>query len=160
MEKQRIIKCIFSLTRSRSIGALDDKLGSSKTVWPVARSEAMFLPEFKVRTDPRETNYNFLKLIARGAYGRVYKVLNRSNGQTYALKMISKAKIVEEDAVGQVKQEVSIQEVVGHHPFVARTLEHWQGRKTLYISKLTFEFIFFNYLVWFKDELLTIFFIT
>ncbi|XP_043272816.1 serine/threonine-protein kinase S6KL [Venturia canescens] len=120
--------------RSRSIGTLDDRLGSSKALWPVGRSEALFLPEFRVRNDPARSNYRILELIATGAYGRVYKVLKGSEDKIYALKMISKAKIIEENAVEQVKQEVSIQRIVGHHPFVTQILEHWQGRKTLYIT--------------------------
>lgn len=52
------------------------------------------------------TEYSFLDVIAKGAYGRVYKVQNRENKQVYALKVIGKAKIVTENAVTQAKQEV------------------------------------------------------
>lgn len=101
----------------------------------MGRSEALFLPEFRVRNNPACSDYRILQLVATGAYGKVYKVLKGSEDKIYALKMIGKAKIIEEDAVEQVKQEVSIQRIVGHHPFVAQILEHWQGRKTLYISE-------------------------
>lgn len=116
-----------------SEGTLNDPFNSSKTAWPVPTFEAIFLPEFKVREDPVKNDYTFMELIAKGAYGRVYKVENKITKKIFALKMISKARIVEENAIAQAKQEVGIQKVVGHHPFIACTSHHWQGRKTLYI---------------------------
>ncbi|KAK0160713.1 hypothetical protein PV328_008094 [Microctonus aethiopoides] len=119
--------------RTWSEGTLNDPFNSSKTAWPVPTFEAIFLPEFKVREDPVKNDYTFMELIAKGAYGRVYKVENKITKKIFALKMISKARIVEENAIAQAKQEVGIQKVVGHHPFIACTSHHWQGRKTLYI---------------------------
>nr|XP_050866219.1 serine/threonine-protein kinase S6KL isoform X2 [Vespula vulgaris] len=106
---------------------------SSKTAWPIPRSETIFLPEFKVRKMTLNTEYSFLDVIAKGAYGRVYKVQNRENRQVFALKVISKAKIVSENAVTQAKQEVAIQRMVGHHPFIVNSTHRWQSSKTLYI---------------------------
>ncbi|KAL2731096.1 serine/threonine-protein kinase S6KL isoform X1 [Vespula squamosa] len=100
---------------------------SSKTAWPIPRSEAIFLPEFKVRKMTLNTEYSFLDVIAKGAYGRVYKVQNRQNRQVFALKVISKAKIVSENAVTQAKQEVAIQRMVGHHPFIVNSTHRWQS---------------------------------
>ncbi|KAK2583135.1 hypothetical protein KPH14_009159 [Odynerus spinipes] len=110
-----------------------DTLNSSKTAWPIPRFEAIFLPEFKVRKTALNTEYSFLDIIAKGAYGRVYKVQNRETGQVFALKVISKAKIVAENAIAQAKQEVVIQRMVGHHPFIVNSTHRWQSRKTLYI---------------------------
>ncbi|XP_047365500.1 ribosomal protein S6 kinase-related protein-like isoform X2 [Vespa velutina] len=106
---------------------------SSKTAWPIPRSEAIFLPEFKVRKMTLNTEYSFLDVIAKGAYGRVYKVQSRENRQVFALKVISKAKIITENAVTQAKQEVAIQRMVGHHPFIVNSTHRWQSSKTLYI---------------------------
>ncbi|KAI4497657.1 hypothetical protein M0802_007197 [Mischocyttarus mexicanus] len=106
---------------------------SSKTTWPIPRSEAIFLPEFQVRKMTLNTEYNFLALIAKGAYGRVYKIQHRKTRQVFALKVIAKAKIVTENAITQAKQEVSIQRMVGHHPFIVNSTHRWQSRTTLYI---------------------------
>ena len=121
------------------------------------RFEAIFLPEFPVRESPLKNDYAFIDIISKGAYGRVYKVQKRETKEVFALKVISKAKIVAEDSVQQSKQEVSfffnlfkhnnnyiyinkciifqvsIQKAVGHHTFIASSPYHWQGRKTLYI---------------------------
>ncbi|XP_076755962.1 ribosomal protein S6 kinase like isoform X2 [Xylocopa sonorina] len=119
--------------RSWSIGTLYDPLGTSKTLWPVSRSQAMFLPEFQIRQIPLHNAYTFLSVIAKGAYGKVYKIQKQDTGQFFALKVISKAKVVAENGVMQAKQEVSIQKLVGHHPFILDCSYRWQGRKTLYI---------------------------
>ncbi|KAK9297797.1 hypothetical protein QLX08_008639 [Tetragonisca angustula] len=119
--------------RSWSEGILYDPLGTSKTLWPVSRSQAMFLPEFQIRQVSLQNSYTFLSVIAKGAYGKVYKIQKQDTGQLFALKVISKAKVVAENGIMQAKQEVSIQKLVGHHPFILDCSHRWQGRKTLYI---------------------------
>ncbi|XP_017766183.1 PREDICTED: serine/threonine-protein kinase S6KL [Eufriesea mexicana] len=119
--------------RSWSEGTLYDPLGTSKTLWPVSRSQAMFLPEFQIRQVPLQNAYTFLSVIAKGAYGTVYKIQKQDNGKLFALKVVSKAKVVAENGIMQAKQEVSIQKLVGHHPFILDCSHRWQGRKTLYI---------------------------
>lgn len=119
--------------RSWSEGTLYDPLGTSKTLWPVSRCQAMFLPEFQIRQVSLQNAYIFLSIIAKGAYGKVYKIQKQDTGEFFALKVISKAKVVAENGVIQAKQEVSIQKLVGHHPFILDCSHRWQGRKTLYI---------------------------
>ncbi|XP_015603246.1 serine/threonine-protein kinase S6KL [Cephus cinctus] len=119
--------------RRWSEGTLNDPLCCAKTAWPVARMEALFLPEFQVRGESLKSEYTFIDIISKGAYGRVYKVRKIDTNKIYALKVVSKARIVAEDAVSQAKQEVAIQRAVGHHPFIANSPYHWQSRKTLYL---------------------------
>ncbi|XP_032670221.1 serine/threonine-protein kinase S6KL isoform X2 [Odontomachus brunneus] len=119
--------------RSWTEGTIQDTHGFSKTVWPVSRLQSMFLPEFPIKEMSLKTGYNFLDVIARGAYGKVYKIQKQDSNQAFALKVISKATIVAENAVVQAKQEVAIQGMVGHHPFIVNSTHRWQGRKTLYI---------------------------
>ncbi|XP_024221505.1 serine/threonine-protein kinase S6KL isoform X2 [Bombus impatiens] len=119
--------------RSWSEGTLYDPLGTSKTLWPVSRCQAMFLPEFQIRQVSLQNAYIFLSIIAKGAYGKVYKIQKQDTGEFFALKVISKAKVVAENGIMQAKQEVSIQKLVGHHPFILDCSHRWQGRKTLYI---------------------------
>ncbi|KAL0099901.1 hypothetical protein PUN28_019972 [Cardiocondyla obscurior] len=113
--------------------ATQDIHGSSKTLWPVSRSQSIFLPEFPVKEVPLKTGYVFLDVIAKGAYGQVYKVQKQETSQVFALKVISKAMIVAENCVRQAKEEAAILQMIGHHPFVVNSLHKWQGRKTLYI---------------------------
>lgn len=119
--------------RSWSEGTLNDPLGTSKTSWPLSRTQAMFLPEFQIKQIPLQHAYTFISVIAKGAYGKVYKIQKQDTGQFFALKIINKAKVVAENGIMQAKQEVSIQRLVGHHPFILDCSHRWQGRKTLYI---------------------------
>jgi len=66
----------------------------------------MFLPEFPVKEISLKTGYVFLDVIAKGAYGQVYKVKKQKTSQVFALKVISKAMIVAENCVRQAKEEV------------------------------------------------------
>lgn len=91
---------------SWSEGTLYDPLGTSKTLWPVSRCQAMFLPEFQIRQVSLQNAYIFLSIIAKGAYGKVYKIQKQDTGEFFALKVISKAKVVAENGIMQAKQEV------------------------------------------------------
>lgn len=55
-----------------------------------------------------KTGYTFLDIIAKGTYGKVYKVQKQETGQVFALKVISKARIIAENAVKQAKEEVCV----------------------------------------------------
>lgn len=119
--------------RSWTNGNLHNIYASSKTVWPVPRFQSIFLPEFSIKEIPMKTGYTFLDIIAKGTYGKVYKVQKQETGQVFALKVINKAKIIAENCVKQAKEEVAIQRMVGHHPFIVNSIHRWQSRKTLYI---------------------------
>lgn len=123
----------YASHRSWTKGATQDIHSSSKTVWPISRSQSMFLPEFSVKEVPLKTGYTFLDVIAKGAYGKVYKVQKQETSQVFALKVISKAMIVAENCIRQAKEEAAILRMVGHHPFIVNSIHRWQGRKTLYI---------------------------
>ncbi|XP_029670490.1 serine/threonine-protein kinase S6KL-like [Formica exsecta] len=119
--------------RSWTNGGLQNIYASSKTVWPVRRFQSIFLPEFSIKEIPMKTGYTFLDIIAKGTYGKVYKVQKQETGQVFALKVISKARIIAENAVKQAKEEVAIQRMVGHHSFIVNSIHRWQSKKTLYI---------------------------
>ncbi|XP_022916613.2 serine/threonine-protein kinase S6KL [Onthophagus taurus] len=107
---------------------------SSKTAWPVSQLESYFLPVFPIDSRPHEQKYKVIEEIARGAFGKVFKVLSEeSGGNIYALKVLSKSKIIKENAIQQVKEEVQIQSACGHHTFIVSSPCHWQSRKKLYI---------------------------
>ncbi|XP_058442873.1 serine/threonine-protein kinase S6KL [Malaya genurostris] len=106
----------------------------SKTCWPVSNAEALFLPHFPVDCHA-QSNYKILEYIASGAFGKVYKVqkTNGENKSFYALKVLSKAEIVNDNAIRQVKNEVDIHTVCGHHPFLAQCLHYWQNKKKVFL---------------------------
>ncbi|RVE50889.1 hypothetical protein evm_004456 [Chilo suppressalis] len=112
---------------------LNNPLEGSKTAWPVAHKESIFLPEFPINTDLLQKDFQIGDIIANGAFGKVYKVIKCADDKEYALKVLSKAQVVHENAVRQVKEEAKIQTVCGHHSFIARAISRWQTKKRLYI---------------------------
>lgn len=104
----------------------------SKTCWPVTKAEALFLPHFPV-DGGAESQYAVVEHIANGAFGKVYKVRRAGLTADYALKVLSKSEIVNSGAIGQLRDEVDIQSVCGHHPFVARCVRFWQNKKKVFL---------------------------
>ncbi|XP_055617771.1 serine/threonine-protein kinase S6KL [Toxorhynchites rutilus septentrionalis] len=117
---------------------LSNKFQLSKGCWPVTNVEAIFLPQIPVDYQAvRE--YTFEEHIADGAFGKVYRVIGQTvasganPAQVYALKILSKAQIISTNALAQLKDEVNIQTVCGHHPFLARCISHWQNKKQIFL---------------------------
>ncbi|XP_063586641.1 uncharacterized protein LOC134764044 [Penaeus indicus] len=111
---------------------LENEYAHSKTVWPVAQTEALFLPEFPVGIEEK-LKLIFLGEISRGAFGQVFHVRCATTNKEYAMKVLSKSQVCSLDAVSQVKQEVMIQHVCSHHPFVTPLVHYWQTRKLLLV---------------------------
>lgn len=112
----------------------DDQL-LSKTCWPVTHAEAIFLPHFPVDYNA-ERQYIQATHIANGAFGKVYRVrsINRTEDeQDFALKIFSKSDIVNSNAIRQLKDEVDIQTICGHHPFLAKCVRYWQTKKKVFL---------------------------
>ncbi|GLH08050.1 Serine/threonine-protein kinase S6KL [Gryllus bimaculatus] len=112
---------------------LNDPLVAAKTAWPVPYIEAIFLPEFKIKGDVSEEDFEYVDLISKGAFGTVYKVQKVDTGEEYALKVLSKSLLISQNAVEQVKDEVRIQSMCGHHPFIVNSPFFWQNKKKLFI---------------------------
>lgn len=107
----------------------------SKTCWPVTKAEALFLPHFPVDSYA-ESQYIVVEHIANGAFGKVYKVRSVAGERTtadYALKVLSKSEIINSGAIGQLRDEVDIQTICGHHPFLARCVRFWQNKKKVFL---------------------------
>lgn len=116
---------------------LADELLLSKTCWPVTHAEALFLPHFPIDC-LAERKYELVQHIANGAFGKVYKVraTKASEGKSqedYALKVLSKSEIIDSSAIRQLKDEVDIQTICGHHPFLARCIRYWQNKKKVFL---------------------------
>lgn len=108
-------------------------LSSSKTSWPISQIEASFLPEFPATAIVNQEKYHKIEEINSGSYGKVYKVLNSETNEIFALKVLSKSKILAENCLSQVKDEVKIQELCGHHPFIVSSFLRWQNKRYLFI---------------------------
>uniref|UniRef100_W8BF79 Serine/threonine-protein kinase AtPK2/AtPK19 n=2 Tax=Ceratitis capitata TaxID=7213 RepID=W8BF79_CERCA len=129
----------------------------SKTQWHKPLTNAIFSSHFKEAS--RNEQFHIVHLVAKGAFGVVFKVINKryaqeegaaaaaenktadnSNSATplhpaliYALKVLKKSKIIEENSVQQLKDEADIQKLCGHHPFIVQQVDSWQNRRNLHI---------------------------
>ncbi|XP_071849861.1 ribosomal protein S6 kinase-related protein-like [Apostichopus japonicus] len=119
--------------RRRSVTSLTDPYLASRTTWPTPQSEAMFLPEYEVCPKSAERDYKVVHQINKGAYGQVVKVERQSDGQIFAMKVLSKLEVLRGEAVKQCKEEASIQTMISHHPFIVKIHQTWQNKLNLHI---------------------------
>ncbi|KAL7672853.1 hypothetical protein ACOME3_007733 [Neoechinorhynchus agilis] len=106
---------------------------SADTVYPIRSHEMAFLPDFPLKATVNEASFEVVDVIARGAFGNVIKVRNKTTLQIYALKIMSKNQIIRDKAIQQVKDEANIARGVADHPFIVSTFHHWQSKRYLYL---------------------------
>ncbi|XP_037727449.1 serine/threonine-protein kinase S6KL isoform X2 [Drosophila subpulchrella] len=103
-----------------------------KTQWHRPLTNSIFNSHFKESS--RNDLYQIEHLVAKGAFGVVFKVCTKSdNSVCYALKVLKKSKLIEDNSVRQIKDEADIQKVCGHHPFIVKQIDLWQNRHNLHI---------------------------
>lgn len=92
------------------------------------------MPQFPVDCHA-ERRYVVVEYIANGAFGKVHRVrkANGDAGQDFALKVLSKSEIINGNAIRQLKDEVDIQTICGHHPFLAKCVDYWQSKKKVFL---------------------------
>lgn len=114
---------------------LDSEAALLKCSWPVPQTERLFLPAFPV-DERRADRYADRTYVANGAFGRVYRVRELppcGSVRWYALKILQKSNIIQSGAVGQVTDEVKIQTICGHHPFIVACVDYWQSRTSIFL---------------------------
>lgn len=68
----------------------------------------------KVRTDQRIGQYNIVKTLGEGSFGKVKLAVHRSTGQQVALKIISRKKLISRDMAGRVEREIEYLQLLRH----------------------------------------------
>ncbi|XP_034473951.1 serine/threonine-protein kinase S6KL isoform X3 [Drosophila innubila] len=106
------------------------------TRWHRPTTNSIFSSHFK--DSNRNEQFDVHHLVAKGAFGVVFKVCERLksgdiNNVSYALKVIKKSKIIAENSLQQIKDEVDIQKLCSHHPFIVKQIDTWQNRRNLHI---------------------------
>lgn len=71
------------------------------------------LPD-KVKTDHRIGQYNIIKTLGEGSFGKVKLAVHRSTGQQVALKIISRKKLISRDMAGRVEREIEYLQLLRH----------------------------------------------
>jgi serine/threonine protein kinase len=76
--------------------------------------------------------FQFHYVIGRGGFGKVWKVEKKSNKQFYALKEMSKAKIIAKRSEKSVMNE---RKILAHlsHKYIINMLYAFQDRENLYL---------------------------
>ena len=77
-------------------------------------------------------SFEFKYVIGKGGFGKVWKVQYKKNNNLYALKQISKAKIIEKKSERAIKYERDLLAKI-HHPFIVNMHYSFQDYEYLYI---------------------------
>lgn len=71
------------------------------------------LPD-KAKTDQRIGQYNIVKTLGEGSFGKVKLAVHRGTGQQVALKIISRKKLISRDMAGRVEREIEYLQLLRH----------------------------------------------
>lgn len=77
--------------------------------------------------------YELLKALGEGSFGRVYIARHKTNGQYWAFKQLKKYEIIKSKQVDHLKNEVYILNSV-QHPFIVKMAGMTQDNRFLYIG--------------------------
>lgn len=109
----------FKLSSPNSDGDNDDQsddfqaieiIGSAKTQSPLRKSR---------QEKTYFTDFSFKKIIGRGAFGKVALVEKKNSGKLYAMKIISKDVVNQNNQIAYIKQEKQIMQNV-NCPFIVQ----------------------------------------
>ncbi|XP_046555057.1 ribosomal protein S6 kinase-related protein-like [Haliotis rubra] len=136
-EKSRSSNRLFRIGSSRDVRRANiPRREEQPHLWGVPLTEALFLPDFPVRGDLEDQEFEVIDIIARGAYGNVLKAQREDEKKFYAVKVLEKKQIIGESAIQQCKDEAAIQSMLGDHPYIVKLNEYWQSKKYLFIDYL------------------------
>jgi serine/threonine protein kinase len=91
-----------------------------------------FIPHEKMKYNVTPDDFEHIKVIGRGYFGKVTQVRFKKDNCIYALKSLKKNKLKEEKHIEHTKTERKILEIV-HHPFVVSLKFAFQTEKKLYL---------------------------
>ncbi|CAD8049184.1 unnamed protein product [Paramecium primaurelia] len=81
---------------------------------------------------PNKCDYNFLYVIGRGGFGRVWKAEHKKTKLQYAIKEMQKCKIINKKSIGSVMNERYLLSNL-RHPFLVNMHTAFQDRESLYL---------------------------
>lgn len=68
----------------------------------------------KARLEQRVGQYNIIRTLGEGSFGKVKLAVHRSTGQQVALKIIARKKLISRDMVGRVEREIEYLQLLRH----------------------------------------------
>ncbi|CAD8058338.1 unnamed protein product [Paramecium sonneborni] len=81
---------------------------------------------------PNKCDYNFLYVIGRGGFGRVWRAEHKKTKHQYAIKEMQKCKIINKKSIGSVMNERYLLSNL-RHPFLVNMHTAFQDRESLYL---------------------------
>lgn len=129
----------YASRRKYKTQSLANPYRHANTNYPVYIHEALFMPEFSVKGQVTEADFEILDVISRGAFGHVIKVKKKEieqeqeHEQIYAMKIMWKSQVIRDRALQQVKDEVTIAINCTDNPLIVKTWFYWQSKRFLYI---------------------------
>lgn len=72
------------------------------------------------------------KAIGKGGFGEVWKVVHKVSSKTYAIKVIDKKNILEQNMVNQINREIEIMYKV-NHPHIIKLINHFEDEENFYL---------------------------
>ena len=82
--------------------------------------------------DINRNHFNFLYVIGKGGFGRVWKVQSKKTKETYALKEMSKLKVLDKKSEKSINSERAFLSKL-HHPFIVNMHYAFQDYYKLYL---------------------------
>ncbi|CAK7227568.1 Protein kinase [Sporothrix curviconia] len=79
-----------------------------------SKSGSHHLPDRIKSTDARLDQYNVIRTLGEGSFGKVKLAIHKSTGQKVALKIISRKKLISRDMTGRVEREIEFLQLLRH----------------------------------------------
>ncbi|KAH6910317.1 AGC/PKA protein kinase [Coprinopsis sp. MPI-PUGE-AT-0042] len=124
-----------------ALSSLDhrESISTDRTSTSQAESEGRFIeaPRFSARPQRpkgayRLNDFNILRTLGTGSFGRVHLVRSKHNLRFYAIKVLNKGRIVKMKQVEHTNNEMSMLESV-QHPFIINLWGSFQDTSNLYM---------------------------
>eukprot|EP00457_Paulinella_chromatophora_P000718 gb/GEZN01000718.1/.p1 GENE.gb/GEZN01000718.1/~~gb/GEZN01000718.1/.p1 ORF type:complete len:693 (-),score=118.05 gb/GEZN01000718.1/:372-2450(-) len=115
-----------SLARTPQMGGLASALQKQRMV----AAGRDYSKKELIRIGPDD--FQLLKVIGRGAYGKVFLVRKKATSVLYAMKVLRKKDIIQKKVVGHTKSERSVLETI-QHPFFVQLRYAFQTPSKLYL---------------------------
>ena len=79
-----------------------------------------------------KSSFDYISVIGRGGFGKVWKVESKKNNKLYAMKEMSKVKIIDKRSEKSIKYERELLSRL-KHPFIVNMYYSFQDYENLYL---------------------------